>query len=677
MLPLSYRGQWLREHWGRVVPDMVALVAICLAFCWICFRHLEQPGIYEDEVWSALPAARFVLGKSIVDPVLGYPVNVLGRSIPFMLNSYVGPVKTYVMIAAYSLFGVSITVTRVTMGAVALVATVIFYLLVRREFGRVAAIFAGLLLATDLNWILMSRDDWGPIALAVLARVCALYGLLGWWRNHQSRWLFVGSLSLGLGLSHKFDFLGFTLACGLASVVFYDARQGLRWRNTAIALGGFLLGAWPMLLLNILTGGATLRESRAIAQGMGLPDFPTTIEQVSPYLHFLPGVLKLRAATLAVVLNGTSTANWMLGDAIEARATLGASLMPWAVVVAIIVLPWLMLLRSFRTWRRPAWYCLIVFGLTFLSTALTPFAIGAHHIVAVYPLPHLLVGLALAGLWQVGRGLPAWAGWFARGVAVVSLVGIVSANLFLAQAFYGRLATQGGRGAWSEAIYDVYDVLQRDYAGQTIQLMDWGFEKPLVMLGQGRLKLATPYWRASTEDSRSPWLGNLVTQPNQVFVVYADKFVEVPTAQERFKQAYQQQPNVVVEEQRFYQKNGEHVISLLRFRATGPPAPTQADGIGRPSPSLVIKRLYPERTGVGQGFNIQPDGQTVLAVGADGATPDTVLVFGTRILDTAYAGPTGVNAIVPSSLYSQPGQYEIYLRNPTGESNRVTFSVDP
>ncbi|MCS7312994.1 MAG: hypothetical protein NZ742_08805 [Acidobacteria bacterium] len=102
------------------------------------------------------------------------------------------------------------------------------------------------------------------------------------------------------------------------------------------------------------------------------------------------------------------------------------------------------------------------------------------------------------------------------------------------------------------------------------------------------------------------------------------------------------------------------------------------DFIVRPRASIpVLVRLYPTGTRVGQGFNVQSDGQSALAVQAKDATPDTVVVWETRPLTTTYGGPTLLTALVPAELYSRPGRYSVYLRNHGGESNRLEFVVVP
>ncbi len=656
--------------WGR---DAVALLVIALLFAWLGLRYLDHPGPYEDELWSAAQAARFVLGAPITDPVLGRPVVIFGHAAPFMLNAYVGPVKTYLLMPLFALFGVNVMVMRLTTSLVALVATWLVYLLMRREFDRVAALTSGVLLATDLNWVLMTRNDWGPVALGGLARVVAVYALLGWRRQPNRRGLLsLACLTLGLGLAHKFDFLSFVVACAISFALVYGRDLRVGARELAVAGGSFVVGAWPVLWLNLVTGGVTLRESESIARGVGQVAFPHSLADLGPYLAGLPTVAQARVATLRVLLDGTSTANWMLGEAVERRSSLGASPLPFLVVGALVLLVawgWRVLPVD---WRRPAAFLLALFAFSFLFITLTPFAVGAHHMAGVYPLPHLLVGVALGALWRVGRR-SAWSTWVARGAAVALFAIVVVANLVLGQAFYGRLLTRGGAGAWSEAIYDLYTVLQREHAGETVELMDWGFEKGLAMLGQEKLTLSTPYWRVLGDEQAEAWLADLMRMPGRVFVVHADRYAAFPQVGQRLMAAYERQGNLAVDEQKFYQANGEHVFSVLRFH---PRAASNADAsVRRPAPALTLLRLYPDHVAAGEGFNVQPDGSSAFAAGGANISPETVLVFNDRPLPTTYGGPTGVTALAPPDL--PPGRYPVYLRDPRESSNTLEFIVEP
>src|SRR5579883_351959 len=91
----------------------------------------------------------------------------------------------------------------------------------------------------------------------------------------------------------------------------------------------------------------------------------------------------------------------------------------------------------------------------------------------------------------------------------------------------------------------------------------------------------------------------------------------------------------------------------------------------------VLHKLTPDRTRVAQAFNAQPNGDSALSVDVDNAVPGTVVLFDGAQLATVLGNEHWLTATVPPSFYGRPGQYEVYLKSPTGESNRLTFVVEP
>jgi hypothetical protein len=109
--------------------------------------------------------------------------------------------------------------------------------------------------------------------------------------------------------------------------------------------------------------------------------------------------------------------------------------------------------------------------------------------------------------------------------------------------------------------------------------------------------------------------------------------------------------------------DGARESNRLEFRVTS---------FGKP----LLKQLSPARTTARLGFNIQPDGQSALAVEAASAAPDTIIVWGRTPLETVYHDPTFLTARVPAELYAQPGRYPVYLQNTAGRSDPREFLVE-
>ena len=98
----------------------------------------------------------------------------------------------------------------------------------------------------------------------------------------------------------------------------------------------------------------------------------------------------------------------------------------------------------------------------------------------------------------------------------------------------------------------------------------------------------------------------------------------------------------------------------------------------RQLPAPHIDKLLPSTTIAGKGFQIQPSGDSAIAVlGANLVTSSRVCFDGVPAV-TAYGGATCVTALVPPEVYRQAGAVRVTVRNGDGQvSNAVTFSVLP
>lgn len=101
-----------------------------------------------------------------------------------------------------------------------------------------------------------------------------------------------------------------------------------------------------------------------------------------------------------------------------------------------------------------------------------------------------------------------------------------------------------------------------------------------------------------------------------------------------------------------------------------------ADALCSESEPTVLRRLHPSATRVSETFNLQADGSSAIVVECVNATPATVVVMGSTTLATSYGNQNMLSAIVPASLYSEPGRIAVSLLNEFGESNRLDFDVE-
>jgi hypothetical protein len=137
------------------------------------------------------------------------------------------------------------------------------------------------------------------------------------------------------------------------------------------------------------------------------------------------------------------------------------SLLPWAVLGAVLLLPWT---------REPSARFAAVFCAAGLA-AMVPIrdAGSIHHQALLLPYPQLLVGATLA--WRAAKGrtakAAAWAVWAA----------LLASNLVTIGSLYRDVLRLGGRPDWSEAQYDLARYLEERRPRLAVSL-DWGIDNP-------------------------------------------------------------------------------------------------------------------------------------------------------------------------------------------------------
>src|SRR5262249_20557912 len=161
-------------------------------------------------------------------------------------------------------------------------------------------------------------------------------------------------------------------------------------------------------------------------------------------------------------------------------------------------------------------------------------ASGERHVLALYPFPHLFLGVGLAALWRAGAILPTRLSWVPRGIVAAAFGLLLASNLALAATFHRRLAERGGTHYWRESIYDLSAALVKDHPDDVVELLDWGFDRPLILLAHDRLHLETVFSRVEGDPKAQEWLAELIRSPNRVFVRRAPQFAFSHKVHERF-----------------------------------------------------------------------------------------------------------------------------------------------
>ena len=391
-----------------------------------------------------------------------FELGILHHKVPVMIIAYIGTFKTLLCWPILRAGGASVFAVRLPMVLVGTATILLFFFLADSLAGRAAAVIAAVLLATDPIFLLTDTFDWGPVALEHLL-------LVGGCLAMASRRSILACFLFGLALWNKATFVWALSGLAAGALVAYwpECRRRLRDRRLVSRCAlAFVAGALPLLLFNLHRTGATLRASN----GISTQDFSAKLEQ-------LRGAADGSGLFGYLVAEDSATPQPGLPSSrLEGRlGGFSSSLFPYAIALALLAAPlW---------WRSPARqggvFAITFCAITFLGMAITRGAgTGIHHTVLLWPLPQLLVGIALAAL------RPRW-------IPPVLAAALVVSNLLLVDRYFVQFDRNGAAGTFSDAISSLSRALPQA-PDDSVYIADWGMFETLEFLHQGRLALHYP-----------------------------------------------------------------------------------------------------------------------------------------------------------------------------------------
>ncbi len=441
---------------------------VCLLFVALGMLVIRYPGAQYDEVLfvSAIHA------PGEIEYVLETPFG----GVPVMLMTYIGALKAAIYAPILLLAGSGHLTLRVPALGFGAVSIGLFFLALRRLTDTRVAVLASLLLATDAVYLLTCVFDWGPVALQHLLVTAALYALVRFGQEGRERWLFAGALFAGLALWDKALFVWLLAGFSVAAAVVYPRWLWQTARKPRLATAcvlGFALGSGPFLFYNVTHGWRTFAANaqvepvgpmnkiqmlRRTLDGSGLVGYLVREEPEGP-------VQGLRAwEKIPLVLNDN------LGDP------------QWSFQLFLLLAA--MVLAPVLCWRgENRRVCLLLALGGTLGTLLMLGTAGAggaiHHTVLLWPLPQLLLGLALFAVCRQWPGIGANAG-----AAIVLFC--AASNLAVVNMYLAHFIESGPGLMWTDAVRTLVGDLGRRQ-GRVIFAVDWGILQQVEYYGAGRI----------------------------------------------------------------------------------------------------------------------------------------------------------------------------------------------
>ena len=445
-----------------------AALLACVLFAGLGSLFLSYPGAQYDEVffYNALHDG------GVVECAMKFRFG----AVPIMLVTYAGTLKAALYAPLLHWFGTSDALLRLPVLSFGAVSIGLFFLTMRRLVGPRMAALVSLLLASDAVYLLTCVFDWGPVALQQLLAAGALYCLVRYSQQLTGRWLFAGSFLAGLALWNKALFLWQLAGFGLALLIVYRKETlSAGRRHWAAALVGFLLGAAPFLYYNKIHRLRTFTANAQVESQSAVSKFPALAHTLNGGVLFGYLVREEPEGPVQDLKSWEKAPLWVNATLGDPRQSLQQFPL-WGALLLSPVVCW------FGPLRRLAIFFWLGGAFTYAQMVLTHGAGGAaHHIILLWPMPQILLGLLLsqvALLWPPRGSL--------AGAVVISL-GVVS-NLVVLNSYLAHFIACGPGPVWSDAVRPLVYELGRK-PGRLIFAVDWGIIQQLEFYGQGSLGL--------------------------------------------------------------------------------------------------------------------------------------------------------------------------------------------
>jgi len=162
-----------RRELSLVVTFWALLAA---AMILLARQNLSVPGLYYDEAVFAGLAKDFVTGQVHGQHMPDHQVVTLaGRPFPLFVQTYLGALKSWMLMPAFRIFGPTVAVLRSSNLFWELIALFFLMLATWRWLGIATALIAGALLAMDPTQFFVSVIDWGVAIPSFVCRCALLY----------------------------------------------------------------------------------------------------------------------------------------------------------------------------------------------------------------------------------------------------------------------------------------------------------------------------------------------------------------------------------------------------------------------------------------------------------------------------------------------------------------------
>jgi hypothetical protein len=451
------------------VQSAVAGILVAMAFCAMTMIHLEAQGAYYDELHQA-PAAFSYLGK--------HPkfFTVVFFDYPSLNMSYSGAIKS----AIYGLFlrfvHPHFTLYSWRFLGIALVAAgiFIFYWIVGSSLTTGSAALFAVLLLTDVSVIVMTRHDWGPVALALLLRLAFVAAWLSIEFEESTAYKYgIIGLITGVAIFEKLSSL--VLIVPFSLLIFRSRTRRTAWIPCGV---GLLVGAIPLIRANMHTyrTTGTLVSFWGVAEGKGGFSVADVFGYARQYLSLGQGDIAQQV---------------VLGESVNSFFTTMEAILIGLILLGITV-------AAFHLPRHPMLRLASVMTASYVLIALAllvlPLPTYVHHWIIGTPFQYCAMALAAPAIVAMARQKIPFAGTY-RWIFAVTICALIAMRLPTLAAVESSLASGKAAPGFDPAFNQLAEFAATRSENSFFMATDWGTGTQLLCGVNGEDNTVDePYW---------------------------------------------------------------------------------------------------------------------------------------------------------------------------------------
>ncbi|HHT9125902.1 MAG TPA: ArnT family glycosyltransferase [Candidatus Brocadiia bacterium] len=531
----------------------IAFVCIfAISFFFLSSRNLKKPGVQYDELVAASTAMELITGKRILNL---YRLHILGKDIPINATKKRGALEAYILTGVFSAFGINVYSFRVTTITIGTVALVLAYFFTKKMFGQKAAIISIILLTIDPSYMLYVRHDFGDVVIMLACKMGSLLCLYNWWRTGRLLHLSLGTLLMAFGLWELVNFIWFVIALPLSVSILYPKELKSKIGVKEILCGLFLIAFITLELLFFMKRKLFLNTSSVYTE---------ILNQPWSVFNFLILHIKHKFAILRIMLLENTMPEFTLGVLPKGLLGMKGAFTYYLFLISSIIF-FFTLYMNFRNraFNKKHLFIPLMGLFIFLQIVITPEATGGHHTMMLYPFIHIFLGTTLACLFDYFRNKTHYIlKIVCSSFVIVLIIFTVASNLATLKSYYKELEKSGGRGNWSDAIYDLAEYIKKQ-GDVPVLAMDWGFTHNLLFLSEGRINIRDSFWRYVSGQDRH--IRELFLKGNRLFLFHSPRYTNFKPPLEAFNETIKKSGVESVVQQNFHQRDGEHIYSVYKI----------------------------------------------------------------------------------------------------------------